>query len=189
MSFDAEHRIPVHLLHIGKTGGTALKDGLAHFAREKPWLRLHNHAARLMDIPPGHRVIFFLRNPITRFVSGFYSRQRQGRPRYFSPWIPGEAAAFAIFHTANELGETLSIADERRRADAQNAMRAIEHVRDSFWKWLGSPDLLSSRAADILFIGQQESLAADSRVLADGVHAFDLAVGRVDHHRDVRMVT
>ena len=72
------------------------------------------------------------------------------------------------------------------RADAQNAMRAIEHVRDSFWKWLGSPDLLSSRAADILFIGQQESLASDSRVLAAllGASSIELPDDDVCAHRN-----
>ena len=31
-------------------------------------------------------------------------------------------------------------------------------------------------------------LGEDRRILADGEHAFDLAVGQVDHHRDVRVV-
>jgi len=183
---DAERRTPVHFLHFGKTGGTALKDGLAKVAQEKSWLRLHNHSTRLLDISPGEQVIFFLRDPITRFVSGFYSRQRQGQPRYFSPWSSAEAAAFSVFRTANELGEALSSENDVPRASAQMAMRAIEHVRDSYWRWLGNPEILGRRSGDIFFIGQQENLADDAKALAKllGVAALDLPDDDVRAHRN-----
>jgi hypothetical protein len=154
----------VHFLHIGKTGGTALKHALKDKVIDQ--LVLHEHGVKLADCPPGEKVFFFLRNPVTRFVSGFVSRQRQGRPRYFFPWSPGEVAAYQRFNSANALATALSSADDVLRQQAIAGMRSIQHVRDSFWRWLGTPEYLVSRSMDILFVGQQEHLRADVEVLA-----------------------
>ena len=81
----------VHLLHIGKTGGTALKTALAGAASPTHVLILEDHPTRLRSVPVGERVAFFVRDPLTRFVSGFLSRQRKGRPRYFHDWSAEEA--------------------------------------------------------------------------------------------------
>ena len=83
---------PVHFLHIGKTGGTAFKHAITTARRQNarlgaltPALHLHPHTVHLRDIPKGDRFFFFLRDPISRFVSGFYSRKNQGHPRHFVP--------------------------------------------------------------------------------------------------------
>ena len=156
----------VHFLHIGKTGGTALKHVLSSVVPRAPWLHLHHHPTRLCDVPEGELVFFFLRDPVERFVSGFYSRQRKGQPRYNSRWSAAEAAAFERFTTANALALALSSCDDEQREAAQAAMRSIQHVKDSYWFWLKSEDYLYQRQADILLIGQQEHLEHDVRVLA-----------------------
>ena len=96
-----------HFLHIGKTGGAAVKHALKPVAAAGH-LMLHGHDVRLHDVAPGEQVFFFLRDPLSRFVSAFYSRQREGRPRYVVPWTPDEEAAFGRFRTANELADGLS---------------------------------------------------------------------------------
>jgi hypothetical protein len=101
-----------------------------------------------------------VRDPISRFLSGFLSRQRQGRPRYHVRWTPEEALAFQQFQRANDLAEALS-ADDPRHALAVRAMRGIGHVRDSYWDWFGSESYLLERADDILLVGRQETLTAD----------------------------
>ena len=103
----------------------------------------------------------FLRDPVTRFESGYYSRQRQGQPRYHAPWSDTEQRAFERFATPNELAVALSSSDDEQRQAAEAAMAAIAHVRDSFSKWLGDEAYLRSRADDIVFIGFQERLADD----------------------------
>lgn len=148
----------IHFLHIGKTGGSAIKAALSQ--AQLDGLQLHPHRVRLADIPRGDGVIFFVRNPITRFVSGFYSRQRQGRPRYNSRWSKDEAAAFSMFHTPDHLASALSASDVRQRAAAHSAMQSIEHVRSTYYYWIGSNEALLERMDDI-FIGLQEELAAD----------------------------
>ena len=123
----------IHMLHIGKTGGTAVKAALQkHPVTRRYVIFPHPHRVRLRDIPEGEQVVFFLRDPITRFVSGFYSRQRQGRPRIFSPWSAAEAEAFGIFHSPNELALALSSASRENKAAAERAMRGIQHIRDFF---------------------------------------------------------
>ena len=81
----------LHFLHIGKTGGSAVKEAIAG----RPGIALHEHGARLRDIPQGEPVFFTVREPLARYVSAFNSRLRAGRPRYDVPWSPDEAKAFA----------------------------------------------------------------------------------------------
>ena len=96
-----DHRTPVvHFLHISKTGGTAVKHALHDsLALTRCALLLHGHRVKLMDVPDGEKAAFFLRDPVSRFCSGFYSRKRQGRPRFDFPWSPAEELAFGRFST------------------------------------------------------------------------------------------
>jgi hypothetical protein len=192
----------VHFLHIGKTGGTAVR----HALREHPSTRrfiilLHPHEVKLQDIPIGDGVIFFVRDPITRFVSAFYSRQRQGQPRYLSPWSPAEKDAFDYFKTPNQLAVALSSADAAERARAEKAMRDISVVKDSYWTWFESEQYFASRAADIFFVGFQErlnedfeavksqlGLPADMKLPADDVQAHRNPV-HLDRKLDDRAVS
>ncbi len=150
----------VHLLHVGKTGGSALKAALRGKQGDGfDTLHLHHHHFYLPDIPDGDGFFFFVRDPMRRFVSGFYSRLRQGQPRYFFPWSEEEKEAFALFPTPDALASALS--DPERRADAERAMRAIPHVRDFYTRWLGPPDYFASRQHDLVFVGSQEHLRED----------------------------
>jgi len=156
----------VHLLHIGKTGGTAVKHALKPYRVTKHYvITRHGHRQTLRDIPEGEGVIFFLRDPLTRFVSGFNSRLRQGEPRFSNPWTEGERAAFNRFDTSIRLAEALSSADEELRNNAVAAMRSIAHVRDSYWRWFESEQYFVSRIDDIVFIGFQENLSKDFATL------------------------
>lgn len=152
---------PVHLLHIRKTGGTALKHAL-HAAAMGGRVVLHEHATRLADLPSGLRVGFVVRDPVTRFISGFNSRLRQGAPRYHVPWSAEEAAAFARFGAPADLADALAAGDP----EARKAMQAIRHVNSALTDELGGVDLLERRRMDIVFVGRQETLAADLPWLA-----------------------
>jgi hypothetical protein len=156
----------VHFLHVSKAGGSAVKDAVEGRLRT-PTSRifLHPHRTTLMDVPRGEKAFFFLRDPVTRFASGFYSRLRQGKPRYDTPWTPDEAVAFARFTTPGQLADALSAADAETRDAAQHAMRTIGHVRSSYWQWLGDEATFVDRLDDLLFVGRQESLARDFETL------------------------
>lgn len=150
----------IHFLHIGKTGGTALRNALAE-ADGRDKILIHGHQVRLADVPVGDKVVFFLRHPVSRFISAFYSRFRQGRPMTFRPWKPAEEVAFTRFATARALAEALSSSDEGEQRAAEIAMREIGHVKSSFYDWVQSDAYFRERSGDILFIGLQETFEAD----------------------------
>ena len=152
----------VHVLHVGKTGGTAIKHALRfHWWSGRFVLIFHGHGYALKHVPRGHLAVLFLRDPVSRFVSGFYSRKRQGRPRYRSPWSPAETIAFSRFPTPNQLALALSSGDPVRHAQALDAMRVIGHVNAGYTKWLGTEAEVASRVPDLLAIGFQETLTED----------------------------
>lgn len=155
-------RRPIHVLHVRKTGGTAVKFALrGHLKCKRHRLVLHEHDFRLTDVPVGEGVVVFLRDPISRFISGFNSRLRQGRPRYHRPWTDGERAAFAVFADPCVLAEALSAASDVERNRAEEAMRSIRHVSDHYAYWFESEDYVRHRAADLFHIGFQETLEDD----------------------------
>ena len=152
----------IHFLHIRKTGGSAVKAALLPVAAEYG-IVLHRHETRLADVNAGERVAFVVRDPVDRFVSGFNSRLRMGRPLLNSKWNDGEAEAFARFKTPNELAEALT--DPEAREEARKAMRGISHVKTSFADTLGSKNYVLERLEDIAWIGRTESLESDFETL------------------------
>ena len=124
-------------------------------------ISFHSHSTTLDDIPNGEFVFFFVRDPIRRFISGFYSRFREGKLRYYSPHTPEEKKVFLKFKTPNELAEALSSSDPEIKKAAMNAMRTIRHVRTSYWDWFKDKKYFTSGLDDIIFVGRQEYLSQD----------------------------
>lgn len=179
-------RKTAHFLHIRKTGGTAVKAAFAPHAISGHFgILLHPHDVTLRHIPQKDGVFFFLRDPLSRFVSGFYSRQRQGKPRYYRPWSPQEAQAFSRFDSPNALGLALASRNADERAEAEQAMRDIRHVNSSYWDWFESEAYLRSRQADVFFVGTQERLNADFDCLRQklGFPALELPTDEMRAHR------
>ncbi|MGA2927879.1 MAG: sulfotransferase family 2 domain-containing protein [Solirubrobacteraceae bacterium] len=184
----ASRKPPAHFVHVGKTAGTAVKFALQPAAHEGEYdLRFHEHEVTLRDIPRGERVFFVVRDPIDRFVSGFYSRRRQGRPRYEYPWSAEESDAFRSFATADSLAIALSESDPRDHAAAIAAMKSIGHVRDSYWRWFDSPEYFTGRLEDVLLILSFHSLTDSFSHLCEllGVSkAITLPSDDVNAHRN-----
>jgi hypothetical protein len=178
----------ISVLHIGKTGGSALKDGLSSYMRrtEDKRFALHSHKDTLETIwavDPRRPVFFTVRDPITRFVSGFNSRLRHGRPRYDVAWTDSEAVAFSRFTSPNALGEALS--DRERRDVAVAAMSQIQHVNTALIDWLVSPTYLQEHADKAVYIGHQSDLTADEAQICEalGVPAPLLPKDDIGAHR------
>jgi hypothetical protein len=154
----AHRRRVAHFIHIGKTAGSAIRRALRDAPRSPTYdIARHTHGVRLADLPRGDTFFFVVRDPIDRFVSGFYSRLREGAPKYVDPWTAEEARAFARFPTPSALGLGLAGSGVERAA-AGDAMRSIGHVRTSYWDWFGSESALRRRSGDLLFVGYQEML-------------------------------
>src|SRR5262249_46523580 len=120
----------IHFLHISKNAGTQIKFVVQQINRNNENYRIeaHPHRIGLKHLPPSADYFFSIRNPYTRFQSGFYSRKRKGAPRLFIDWSPEEEETFSNFEHANDLAEAL-FEDSTRGYLAFAAMRAIPHLQ------------------------------------------------------------
>ena len=156
-----EGRKPLHFIHVGKTGGSAIKEALSgHELTREYRIVLHEHAFRLAMVPAGEQAFLFLRDPASRFVSGFNSRMRKGQPRYYYEWTRAEKTAFTLFKSAEELALALGSSDSEQREDAETAMRAIQHVRDSYDSLFGGLTGLQALENRIAFVGFHNDMTA-----------------------------
>ncbi|MEA3040193.1 MAG: hypothetical protein QOE79_2706 [Sphingomonadales bacterium] len=152
---------PIHVLHIGKTGGTALQAALAPFAADGKFV-LHGHETRCRDCPPGSRIFFVVRHPLDRFVSAFNSRLRRGRPRFDYPWTLRQTLVFSLFRSPNALAEGLGSRNPLARLAARLSMRSFGHLRRRLSYWIDAAELERNPR---LIIGTVETLDADLRSL------------------------
>ena len=161
-------RPPLHVFHIGKTGGTALNETLlAHGGESRYRLVFGGHTLTLQDVPAGERFMFVIRDPLERFVSAFNGRLREDRPRYHYPWRDEEKVAFAIFKTPDELATALSSSDVGLRRQAEAAMQGIGHVNTPYSYWFDDEESFRSRIPDLFFIAFTERLDDDFELLKE----------------------
>lgn len=162
----SDPRAPLHVFHIGKTGGTALGETLLHYGDTSRYrLVFGGHTLTLRDVPAGEKFMFVIRDPLTRFVSAFNGRLREDRPRYHYPWRDEEKVAFAIFKTPDQLATALSARDRRTRRQAEDAMRGIGHVNTPYSYWFESERTFRARIPDLFFIGFTDRLDDDFELL------------------------
>ncbi|MGH3988893.1 MAG: sulfotransferase family 2 domain-containing protein [Actinomycetes bacterium] len=179
----------VHFIHVGKTGGTAIKRTLRRAGLpETPFgpVVLHaGHTFRLKDVPADDHALFCIRDPIALFLSAFYSRLRKGQPRYFFEWTPAESEAFSRFQTPQMLASGLCSRDRALRAAAEQAMLGIRHTR-ALRRALGDHKRVRSMQHQIVYIARTESLDADWRHVMALLHLPDsatLPAGAKHSHR------
>ena len=154
------------MLHIGKTGGTALVDALLpHAGSANHRLVFHGHEVTTAHVPSGEQFMFVVRDPVERFVSAFNSRRAMDCPRYHYPWTPEEQIAFTEFETPNQLAAALSSEIPAEREAAERAMRGIGHLKDPYSYWFGDTEAFRLRLPDVFLIGLLERLAEDFELL------------------------
>jgi hypothetical protein len=171
----------LHFIHVGRTGGTAIKRALrtagwacwaSEYEKKAPHMPetryghiiLHRHSFRLFELELDDYVFFSLRDPISRFVSGFYSRRRKGHPDRYIEWRKGERAAFERFSTPEELALALASWNPVKRWAAERAMSDVMHL-GHFSDFLGSEADLRAKLSHVVYILRQETLAEDWRQL------------------------
>lgn len=162
----------IHFLHIGKTGGSSVKDywtslqaSLPPESRMAAVLHVHSHDTNLESVvaqDPHARIAFIYREPLERFVSAFYSRLRNGRPRYDSVWSVEEAISFGYFATADDLLDALDGDDERMQSAARFALQHVSHLKRDFSHYLGGVETLEKFRENIVFACELTTL--DERV-------------------------
>jgi hypothetical protein len=155
-------------LHIGKTGGSAIKEAInknLELTGERK-IAVFGHRAQLPEIVENglkHDLCFTVREPVSRFISGFNSRIRGGRDGMHG-WKPREIPVFERFASPNELAEALSSEDQATRQAAKAAMKSISHLKRDLTHHFGSVELLESIRDRIVFIGHLPSLDDDFKM-------------------------
>jgi hypothetical protein len=176
---------PLHFLHIGKTGGTAVKHALRAVA-DSGHLRLHGHDVHLADVRAGRRRLFLPARAALRFVSAFYSRPARGTATLCVPWSPAEDAAFS--GSARERARERPVVDEHRRTQESRAGDARHPACEQAGTGIGCRRRLPSLArADLFFIGLQEHLAEDFAIIRARLglpESLRLPDDDVDAHRN-----
>jgi Sulfotransferase family len=165
----------LHLIHVSKSGGSTLRYAIREARKanggelDSPWGPIwgHNHLFTMSDLEEGDMAVFALRDPITRFVSGFYSRLREGAPRYHIRHTRAERRAFEWFPTPQELADALAEKRGKERRRATIAMESIGHVKRRMTFWTGTPDSLRRNLDRVLYIARQETLSEDWEKLKD----------------------
>lgn len=184
----------VHFLHIRKAGGTAITHALRQAAKRSggtartPYGEVvnHPHSFRLVDVEPGDFAVLSVRDPVSRYVSGFYSRLRKGAPRYNREWSDRERKAFGWFETPQALAEALASKRGRQRERAEFAMNSIRHLRRHLVWWTGEPEEFRTRLPQVLYIARQETLGDDwqnLKVLLELPPSLELPSDPVVAHR------
>ena len=174
------------LVHVGKTGGTALEAALGRgrAASAAP-------GARQLRVPGTHEFVLggaparagrpaaadcyavFARDPVERWASGWLSRYRRGcrgwaeaEAFHCRRWTPAERAGFEAFRSPEALALALADPQPAVRAAALAAEQSSLHTRQGFAHYL--PDLPAFLATGrVAFVGRAEHLAEDLQGLLE----------------------
>ena len=113
----------LHFIHIGKTGGTYFVNNMPEM-KNAPFngysIFNHWHNLKLGNLnsdtqgheKENHRSIFFVRDPVDRWISGFMSRYRVGCPSHCHLGDEEEMQTFHLFPTPNSLAEGKTVLTE-----------------------------------------------------------------------------
>ncbi|MGA7269432.1 MAG: hypothetical protein WBX21_16890 [Aestuariivirga sp.] len=149
-------------LHIGKNAGTQIMFLAQQLKPHGVTVHQLPHDAKLCRLPEKLPYFFSIRNPISRFKSGFYSRKRKGQPRLYVEWSKHEAFAFQNFEHANDLAEALFRTDALGRMATQ-AIQSIRHTSMQQIDWFERVAVLDLRPP--VWIIRQEKLEEDFNTL------------------------
>jgi len=187
--FDQPPRVdaPLVLLHVPKTGGTFLTDLIMHNLQSRPAPALFYaphamSAAQAVEVfGPGTRLALVLRDPLERLASAFYSRKRQGRPDYDTPWTPAEAAVFNRYPDLGAVARALASPLPGRRARARRALRSMTLVPRGYAHAFGP----ASQAGALI---DRVTLCPAIGALSDDLDAIMAGLGFADYDRPPRPV-
>lgn len=148
----------VYFINVGRTGLHAVRSAMeeSHERNYRPIF--YNLDRRLADVPEEQKIALIYRDPIARFVSGFYSRKLKGGPNFEVRWDSREEAVFTKFMTPSELLEAVDSSYKADRYLAIMALREVSHLRNSLCWYFRSPDNINARLNEFVFLQNFDEL-------------------------------
>ena len=149
--------VPNLFLHLGKTGGTTFINYTSHY---RPLIEHVRHKKVSLKRVCGHHcAVIFVRDPIDRWISGYYSRYRRGCPQYCSNWTQCETKYFEQYPSVGALAEALG--DNSNSSEiyhAQQMVNCIGHLWLNFAFYLKG---LETGYTKIGYVGLTDNLTTE----------------------------
>ncbi len=146
-------RTKLHFLNMGRSSIPSLKNFLSQLYSSKYELIFHDQSKALREIPFGEKICCIYRDPVQRFISGFYSRKMLGQPLFDVPWTEQEKVTFSHFDTPDQLAKALGSDNPQKKEHGLFAMKNTGFLNKNYGWWLGDKSLLDKRKEDFLLIG------------------------------------
>ena len=151
----AEPETPAFVfLHLGKTGGGSVRQLLAPIRSQWAGVGHHGTLDEIHQRWPDAPIVFFARDPVTRFVSGFNNFRRAVVHKETGK-LPSriELVAYTLFATANDLAEGLASDDEHTRSAAEWANSRLGFLSNRLTANLDSAATVDRHRPHIALIG------------------------------------
>lgn len=153
----------IYLLHVNKAAGTSLLAAIGELSwtSQRGFLIPLPHRFGIRDIPERYKVACFVRNPASRFDSGFEHTQKGGFPAYNFILSAEEEMVFRNFPSFQELIDATNSSDPEKRVLSESAWSTLFHLRMNYRHYFGDIEYLRSQLHRIVFVGEQEDFAED----------------------------
>lgn len=176
--------IEFQFLHIGKTGGSTLRNEFAHTVDlQRAEMLGHSWSqqatATCSTRQPRNKYVFFVRAPVSRYVSAYISRLDYGAPGKPGPdWSAEEKAAFEAFTSPDELGCALGSSNYTTRRAAQAAIMTIGHTSLDLERYWNGIDNLRKCSDQVWFVGRTEYFDDDLDTLRRKLGEENVMLGK-----------
>ena len=173
----------INYLHIGKTAGTSFRVSVQSNKKLNEIIVYNSHKLRMPDVVKG-KVLFAVRDPLSRFVSAFYHRQKKLRRHreegMDSTWYSNEIKSLDKYPDINMLLSDLFSENRKRNLSAKRAISNIMHlgIYGSYWYWFKSGKYLKSNIDRIYQVIRQENFNSDMILLAEKLDAVPIEIAQ-----------
>ncbi len=161
----------INLLHIPKTGGSCRYNSMKWMngdhniactqTLDGDLLVRSHHSRTLKIVDESDYFVLFVRSPLKKFVSGFISRLREGRPLFNTPHTDAEKITYGLYQDPESLAIDLYHKHDQIKEIARKCIQSVIHLRMSFKSYLGSVENLDQLRQRILFVGRTENMKED----------------------------